>query len=318
MGAKNNSRINPAVGNHGLPNSDGIKISPFEHSVSEEQIQSPRIERPSIRTMKSDVDRLFKTAPPSIAQMITKPGISQVARKSLRSASAYIVVGVTVILFLIVGTSTYYFRNILFPPPVTTEIKKATPPAPLFATETSRTIEISQNDRQQFLKLMSDSMKEFERNGTIKHILVKLSDTPDQRFINMSDFLALYHIVPPESLLKRINGNLMTFVYTMSAGTRLGLAMHTSDRNRTLRDMLDWEQNMFVDFKPLFFGADVAPLSPLFEDRSYRNIDWRYLKLSLATDIGIGYTIFPAGNILVITTSKELMETAINRLFDAH
>ena len=67
----------------------------------------------------------------------------------------------------------------------------------------------------------------------------------------------------------------------------------------------------------LFFGDEIKPLTSNFEDRTYRNIDWRYIKLSQEKDVGFGYTVFSAGNILVVTTSKAAMEEAINRLFDA-
>lgn len=273
---------------------------------------------PAIRTMKSDVERLFKTAPPSVSQMITKQApIAAAVKKHLIGARIYLLLGIVVMLLLITATVAYYFRETLFPPPATTQTQKAAPPAPFFAAESSRTIETTRRDGQKFLALMNDAMKEFERDGTMKRILFRFSDTPDQRFIYLSDFFDFYHIVPPESFLKRFDSPLMMFVYTSSGATRLGLAAHTADPSRTLRDLLDWEPKMITDLKPLLFGVPTAPVSVLFEDRTYRNIDWRYLKLSSTEDIGIGYTIFPAGNILIITTSKASMETAINRLFDA-
>jgi len=268
--------------------------------------------------MKSDLERLFKTTPPSVAQMITKPGyVNPASKKTNFHAGAYVILGIAVVLIISTGGIAYYFWESIFPPPIEIEIIKALPPTPFFATEASRTIDIPRTDRQQFIKLIADSMKEFERDGTIKRILVRFSDTPDQRFISITDFLDFYHIVPPESLTKRLGNDLMMFVYTTSAGTRLGLAVKTNDANRTLRDMLDWEPSMRVDFTSLFFGTQLAPVSLTFEDRSYHNIDWRYLKLSSNTDIGIGYGIFPAKNLVIIGTSKELMETIISRLFDS-
>ena len=285
----------------------------------QDQSQLPTSGTPAIRTMRSDIERLFKTAPPSVAQMVGKPApVSPIVKKHTRVAGLYLALGIMVILLIMIGAGVYYLRETLFTPRAPAEIPKAIPPTPFFATETSRTIEVTQNDRQLFLKLMDDSMQEFERDGTMKRILIRFSDTPDKRFTTISDFLGTYHITPPESFLKRLDARLMAFVYTTtSAGTRLGFAMHTNDPTRTLRDMLDWEPNMQIAFTPLFFGKQIAPVTTAFEDRSYRNIDWRYLKLASETDLGIGYTIFPAGNILVITTSKTLMETTINRLFDA-
>lgn len=274
--------------------------------------------QPAIRTMKSDIERLFKTAPPSVAQMIGKIGpATTAARRQTKIVGIYLWLGIMIVMFLGIGGTAYYFRTLLFPPSAITEIKKALPPAPFFATESSRTIVIAQTDRQQFIKLMEDAMKEGERDGTLARVLIKFTDTPDERFANINDFFGFYHITPPENFLKRLESPFMTYVLTTSEGTRLGLGVHTKDTNRTLRDMLDWEPKMLESLRPLFFNKQLVPLTPLFEDRSYRNIDWRYLKLSADTDIGIAYTVFPAENVLVITTSKGLMETVINRLFGA-
>ncbi len=81
--------------------------------------------------------------------------------------------------------------------------------------------------------------------------------------------------------------------------------------------MLSWEPGLLRTFTPFFFDEKVNSVIAPFEDRTYRNIDWRYLKLSQDKDLGIAHAVFPAGNILIITMSKEAMETTINRLFDA-
>lgn len=323
-GLVNDNPIRPVINNQAPSTPNPINMPTAEPPKPSSQAPLPaktdnsaQIKSPAIRTMKSDLERLFKTTPPSVAQMITKPGyINPATKKAHRNAGVYVVLGVMVVLILAGGGGLYYFWGTLFPPPVPIEKIKAIPPAPLFATESSRTIDISSTDRPQFIKLMADSMKEFERNGTMKHILVKLSDASGEHFITLRDFLEFYHITPPEGLVKRLGANLMVFVYTASSGTRLGLAIKTNDTSRTLRDMLDWEPDMRTAFNPLFFSVRLAPVSLTFEDRSYHNIDWRYLKLSSDTDIGIGYGVFPAKNILIIGTSKELMETTISRLFD--
>ena len=318
-GGKSKNPAPLANGNLKRPLSDTQK--PFSSDVSGEKTTTPPLYstgEPAIRTMKSDVQRLFKTAPPSVAQMIGKIGPANTATKrQTKIIGIYLWLGIMLVLLLAVGGTAYYFRALLFPPAPATEIKKAVPPAPFFATESSRTITIAQTDRQQFLKLMQDAMKELEREGTLTRILVKFIDTPGERFVQINDFLGFYHITPPEYFVKRIESPLMTYVLTSNEGTRLGLAMRTTDTHRTLRDMLDWEPKMMEDFRPLFFDKQIVPVTSVFEDRSYRNIDWRYLKLSADADIGIAYTVFPAGNVLVITTSKGLMETVINRLFGA-
>lgn len=319
MGLGNNNPDRPTINNEMPPIQNPMKKPSAETPKSLQQTPPPETSSPiAIRTMKSDLDRLFQTTPPSIAQMITQPGsINPAVKKAHRNASVYVVLGVMLVLLMIAGAGAYYFSDTLFPAAPPVERIKAVPPTPLFATESSRTIEVPPTNRQQFIKLMADAMKEFERNGTMKHVLVKLSDVTGERFITPSDFFHFYQITPPATLMKRLGANLMIVVYTAASGTRMGLAVKTNDINRTLRDMLDWEPSMLNDIKPLFFGVPLAPVSTTFEDRSYHNIDWRYLKLSSDTDIGIGYGVFPAKNVLIITTSKEFTETIIDRLFNA-
>lgn len=314
----NGSPLRPTINSNTQGASHPINAPPQTQppKTTPQQVNSTHISS-AIRTMKSDLDRLFQTTPPSIAQMITMPGsINPAVKKVHRNAGVYVVLGVMLVLLMIASAGIYYFSDTLFPAPPPVERIKATPPTPLFATESSRTIEIPPANRQQFIKLMADTMKEFERNETMKHVLVKLSDVTGEHFITPSDFFNFYHITPPATLIKRLGANLMVIVYTAASGTRMGLAVKTNDANRALRDMLDWEPGMLNDIKPLFFGVPLAPVSTTFEDRSYHNIDWRYLKLSSDTDIGIGYGVFPAKNVLIITTSKEFTETIIDRLFN--
>ena len=133
----------------------------------------------------------------------------------------------------------------------------------------------------------------------------------------------------------------MPFLYHGGGETHLGIAVKTRDTARTFRDLLLWESSLAVDLLPLFNGLNVKPTDALFEDRTYRNIDWRFLRLSTIEtpsvesgttttssdlplaelgpkkDIGLGHAVFPARNIAVVTTSKEAMETVIGRLFDS-
>lgn len=275
----------------------------------------------AIRTMKTDVQELFRSSRPSVAKMIGKVGEgSELPRKQARAIGTYVTIGIFVILVVGLGGGGYYaWTNLLPGATPAPSATSAAAPAPFFATEASRTIAISSDDRVQFLRLMEDSMRETERVGTIKRILIKFQDNGQERYATVSNFFNLYHISPPKNFLVRLDSSpsFMPFVYYGSDGSRFGIGVRTKDTNRTLRDMLDWEGSIIGDISPLFFGEKTQPLSTSFEDRTYRNIDWRYLKLSQEKDLGIAYTVFPAGRLFVLTTSKTSMETVINRLFDA-
>lgn len=285
-----------------------------QSTLTTQEETTPR--KVAIRTMKSDVVELFKNTKPSLIQLIgQEASVKNFARNEERRDAKKIyfyAAGLTAILiFFGVGVYLFFLKKEAEP---MREIKSV-PLPPLFATETSRTINARIDNRVQFLQLVEDSMRETEREGTIKRLIIKLQNESGERFATTKDFLNFYRINPPTELLEKLNDNVMFFIYSGTDGNRIGLASGTRDANRTWRDFIFWENSLLSDLQPLFFAEKPEVVISPFEDRTYRNIDWRFLKLSQEKDLGIGYTIFNAGNILVLTTSKEAMETIINRLF---
>ena len=291
-----------------------------------DQIQGPAAggKSPAIRTMKTDVDELFKTSRPSLGAMISTSQENIAMADEGRPSKLPVILTVVLLGIAILGGGAFFVNKFLSPSALSGQKTSATPavqkipaPAPLFATETSRTITVKMTDRAGFVRLMADSMQEKEREGTMKRMVIKVQDGPQERFATLADFFDLWRILPPASLASQFNGPAMFFISYEKNGARLGFAARTSAPDRTLGDMLSWESGLFSAFAPLFFDEKPAATLAPFEDRTYRNIDWRFMKLSQSQDLGIGYTIFPVGNVLVFTTSKSAMETVINRLFDA-
>lgn len=279
----------------------------------------------AIRTMKTDAEEFLKTTKPSLAAMIgtdpqpTLRGVvfpNQPKRKFPIRALA-IILG---LIILIGGGTLVSVRLLSFtssPTRTPPGITRIAPPPPYFATETSRTITIKRSDRQEFFRLMNDAWHEKERQGTVKRIVIKVQDGPNERFATMQDFFDLWRIAPPQELLDQADPNLMVFLYYEASGNRLGLAVRARDSERMFAAMFRWEPSLLAQITPLFFDERTETIVAPFEDRTYRNIDWRYLKLSQAKDLGIGYGIFSVGNVFLLITSKETAETTINRLFDA-
>ena len=273
--------------------------------------------KPSIRTMKSDVEELFKTAKPSLIQLVGQEMSGKKLegtreKRGTREKYYYLTALVAILIFL--GAGAYLFLSQRSPSP--TEEIKLVPPAPFFATETSRTISAKTDNRTQFLRLVEDSMREQEREGTIKRLIIKLQDEPAERFASLGDFLNFYRINTPQGLLERLDNSVMFFIYNGEDGNRIGFAARTRDPDRTWRELITWENSFLSDLQPLFFDERPEIIIAPFEDRTYRNIDWRFLKLSQKKDLGIGYTIFPVGNILLLTLGREAMETSISRLLE--
>lgn len=277
--------------------------------------------KPAIRTMRSDAEELFKTTKPSLLQMIgTQQAPAAVPQRKASRMPLFLVLGI--LLLVGVGGGVFFViqrmgARTTAQPGRSAPVSVRTAPPPLFATESSRTITVKRQDRAEFLRLMEDTGKEAEREGTVKRLIIMLRDGPQEYPATLSDFFALWRITPPASLTERLDQNLMTFLYQGKTGNRLGFAVRTREPERTFADMLSWEPSVLAGITPLFFDERADAIAAPFEDRTYRNIDWRYLKLSQERDLGVGYAVFPVGNVFILTVGKEGMETVINRLFDA-
>ncbi|MDP3710191.1 MAG: hypothetical protein Q8R29_00515 [bacterium] len=263
--------------------------------------------------MKSDIDELMKGGRMTLGQMVG-PGAKDNFYKTTDNKKYLLLIGVVLVLvsvgvWIITGSGEEESPD--------TRPSRLSVPAPLLATEVSRTITVKHQDRLQLFRLLEDSMRESELFGTTKRIVVKIQ-MPDgqERFATFTDFVDFYRLSPPKNLAQFLEGPLMIFIYYGQNGSRLGLATKTSDVDRTALSMFSWEPAVALDFRQLFFGAQFGEITEGFEDRTYRNIDWRFIKSARTENLGVGYTIFPARNILVITTSKEAMEKAIDRLFE--
>ncbi|QQG44865.1 MAG: hypothetical protein HYW89_02520 [Candidatus Sungiibacteriota bacterium] len=271
--------------------------------------------KPAIRTMRSDVQELLKTTKSSLIQIVGQETVSAPAapQGGLRFKK-YVPLVLTALGAAAVILTAALF---IFPKKDGAPATKLVPPAPFFAVEASRTITIKPQDRSQMLRMLGDSAQEKEREGIVKRVLIKVLDGPTERFILPQDFFEILRVNPPAGFLASTQPPLMTFFYYSGGGPRFGMALRSSDPDRLMAQLLTWESSFLSDFLPLFFGEKPEVIISPFEDRTYRNVDWRFIKLSQEKDLGLGYTIFPAGNILVITTGKEAMEVVVSRLFDA-
>lgn len=272
------------------------------------------VRKPAIRTMKSDVQELFKTTKPSLLQIIGQNDSVETSHipPNIRSKPFLLVVGAVIVAFALVLGGLYIWSRRA---PVA--VPKIVVPGPIFAVESSRTFSIDLGNSAILHSLLADTHGEEERLGQIKRILVKVSDQSQEHYATFADFVRFYRMSPPRGLTEQTEGSFMPFFFASRDGNRFGIAVKIADPDRVWADMLFWEPSLVYDIRPLFFEDRPETIIAPFEDRTYRNIDWRFQKLSDESDLGVAYTVFPARNILVVTSSKETMETVINRLFDA-
>lgn len=271
----------------------------------------------AIRTMKSDAAKLITEQAPRATSVPAAPSsaspklnVRSITSGKLVSFLIYFLMGTVIAVVSLVSVSVFFSPGQQTPP------NAIEPPAPLFGTEHGRIITGTSKIPAEISRLLEETSKEVERDGTMKRVNIKLTDTGKERFATVADFFDIFTIVPPARFLDRLNKPIMLFFRYAGGESRFGIAVETRDPDRTLADMLAWEPSLFANFRTFFFGQLPQDIQVPFEDRIYRNIDWRYLKLSQEKDLGIAYMIFPAKNLLVITTSKDTITATIDRLFE--
>ena len=265
--------------------------------------------------MKSDIAEFLKKTKPSLISIIAKEAERQEKPQSTEKPWFFNRYLILVVLTVVLGSIAYGFYSFIFREE-TPVIVKISPPPALFATEKSRTINIKEGDKAAVRRGLNDSAEEKERNGTIKRTVFKIIErNGEERFMTTEEFFSSLDILPPFEFLPLLDKNFMSAIYYQNEGPRIVLAIKTTKPQRVEETMLKWEVLMQRDLSPFFLKEKAETKLVPFEDRSFRNIDWRYLKLDNIRDLGIGYTVFKAKNYLVVALSKESMETVISRLF---
>lgn len=315
-------------------------ITPLPPIPPLEKNENEPLLKPQIRTMKSDIETLLKKAPPPSIQIIQPAPQGQaplshlsalqpktLVKPRIRIGRIIFFIGIAAVAGVFAYSPSRTFLLSPFhllisttktPPPVAVPSPEMpSPPRPFFATETAHTLIADTAERAEFIERINKAVHEDQREGTITRLIIRLKDGPNERFATVDDLFSLYRIEPPEGFFTYLDPNIMPFLYHAATSSFFGFAFTTRDLPRTFRGLLDWEKTLPSYFAPLLFDQSISIRTALFEDRTYRNIDWRYLILDQKKAIGIGYALFPASNVVVVTTSEKAMETVINRLFDA-
>lgn len=283
-----------------------------------EKVESPPPRKPSIRTMESDMENLFKNTKPPLIQMMGKDIAMKMRAESRHSQSSFFKKFLIVFLLMVIiaggGAFLFIQQNTTIPPSAPPP-PAVVPPSPLFSVEDTTTVLGSFTNRALLLQRIGDAIQENNREGTFTHIPVEIAENTVKHWATFDDIIALYRFGPSPELIIASEGQAMLFSYHSSGGTHAGIAFRVRDLNRALRGALDWESSLLKDMTPLFFDEPIEPTVAPFESRTFRNIDWRFLSLSKEKDFGIAYMIFPAEQLFVLTTSQEGIETIISRLY---
>ncbi|TSC68359.1 MAG: hypothetical protein G01um101466_482 [Parcubacteria group bacterium Gr01-1014_66] len=285
----------------------------------------------TLRTMPSDMARITKNQTFVIADDAFDTS------KQKKSPGSILVRGIRIALLLLVfitilllslayffpETLAYYapFLGRLNPFSAHPPSRILTAPPSLFSTEYETTLLLMPDERPGFLTDLEQIMRQKEADGTTRRIIIGRINVNESEItkavpMTLTDFFFFWRISPPPRFLENIEEPFMSFVTFHDHQSTFGLAMRIKDMDHTVGDMRLWENTLARDLDPFLFQNYPDPgLASVFINRSYRNIDWRFLPLAVQQDLGIGYAFFPAQRLLIITFRENAMERVIDRLF---
>jgi len=150
---------------------------------------------------------------------------------------------------------------------------------------------------------------------SIKHVVVRIeSFGGGSRFATVKDFMETIDFKIPSGFTENLNDKFDILIYYRPDGADIGFVLEPKDHERAFAHMLEWEDSIILDFRNLYFDADVTQPLHLFSDAIVRNIDIR--SVNLQENITFSYGIF-AQRFLVIATSDEFMDVLLGRLLAA-
>lgn len=283
------------------------------HSEKEDEL-------PKLHTMKQDAAQYLKDRNISFLDLVAKehtyaeehPEKFEYRERITEKAWFRGVLGlVMVVLLAAIGYGVYVFlltKDTL--PPTETIPERAFIPV-----EEREIITIRDGDRAGLLSKLEAARRDRLPSRSIKHVIIRIeSFGGGSRFATVNDFMKTLDFKIPNGFAENLQDKFDILIYYRPDGADIGFVLEPKDYERTFAHMLEWENSIILDFRNLYFDADVTQPQYLFTDSIIRNIDVR--SITLQENITFSYGIF-AQRFLVIATSGEFMDVLLGRLLAA-
>ena len=298
-----------------------IKIS--DKPTADEQKQN----RPIIRTYKSDVEETVQAGHISsvnIALAENKRMLNRVRQPDTEEKKASMNRNVLIVSVLLIlgGALTFFIPQLLiqkqYAEPVVIE--------ETFSSQPLMTVDLEEklNIKDINLNRVSTTLKErveqsATRLGQIKNIYLTEGEKTEEKLVTASKFLQLARLNMPPEIQRTLKDQYMFGLHNYN-GNQTFLVLKIGSYDAAFAGMLQWETNMWRDFKEMFnlksdgqistssFGLEIKK----FQDATFNNKDSRVVKDSSGKIIFLYSIINP--NTIVITTSTGTLNEIVNRI----
>lgn len=267
--------------------------------------------------MESDVAKFLNQAQPlliALARHEAKGEEQPAGGPSETQRLKFLAAAFAIAIIAIGGTAVYLAFRSTRPAPTL-----PTPPAPEpFIDYTSVTEETIESGEQNLPARLRDSGGLSKPTGSFHRMIIQLRDENGKSTTMGSEvFFQTLGTTPPREFIASIIDPPQLFLYYGAAGPHFGMIFKTHDPDRAIGALSSWEPLLRHDLTPIFFGPLPGPVIQPYAEVSYKNIDFRYLKLAPDRDVGLGYLHFPARRLIVIATSEEMIRATITRLLES-
>ncbi len=273
---------------------------------------------PAIRTLRSDIARFLKSdKAPSIASIIaSREALAKPAAPSGRRTKLWLLasIGFGIGLVALSAGIISYRRGGETRAPVSRAPEISHPPLIFFESQAERTIALDPAELSAWLEA---GTRRPGATGMLRLVTLVREAGGRAHPLAPAELFALIGVSPPAGFGASLGVRVEFFTAFETNGPRLGMLVETQNPARTFEGLLIWEPSLTRDLELLFGGRTPPPSFGPFQDKTYRNVDFRYLVLDPAEDLGIGYLVFPGKKLLAIATSESSLHTIIDRLFQA-
>ncbi len=324
------SFINPNDKTKNTPNIGSYSSTPSINIENLGKNEQPKQNRPIIRTYKSDVEETIQTNHVSsinmaIAEnrkMLNQQKTADIDIKKAKFNKNILIISIVLV---VGGALTFIIPKLLIqaqygPKPVPTETVSS---APIITVDTEEKINI----QDIVLNRVSTTLKERVNQsstqlGQMKNYYLTEGTGTAENLITADHFLSLINATLPSEIQRTLKDSYMFGSYNYNGNQRF-LILKVGAYDTTFSGMLQWETNLWQDFKELFsLQSDNSTSSPSFgleikkfQDATFYNKDCRVVRDSSGNIIFL-YSIIDE-NTVVITTSTDTLREIINRVSKA-
>ena len=285
--------------------------------------EPPKENRPIVRTYKSDVESTIQTnhissiniAIAENKKMLDRDKQTEIEEKKSKTNKKILIIS---LLLIFGGALTFLIPKLLvqiqYAPkqaPVETVSSK-----PIMTADVEEKINLKDINTNRLGTTLKERIEQSSTQlGQIKNIYLTEGDGVNEKLITSIKFLALIGANYPSEIQRTLKDQYMFGLHNYS-GNQTFLILKVGSYDTAFPGMLNWESNLWQDFKELFNlqgpnSTDTTSQAKRFQDATFNNKDCRVIKDSSGNIIFL-YSIID-DNTFVITTSADTLKEIINR-----